>query len=300
MRLDASENRPMENYKYVFAGNRFFVLEKMLELQLTFVQVFAVRDSFLARELQKRGIAFEVLAGRRALLEGLKSLDFDVFVSNGCPVILPISELTSNNEKLFINIHPSLLPDLRGRDPVPGAILRGIPSGATCHIMEDGIDSGDIIAQVRIEMTDDLDCGLLYQLSFMAEQEVFVEAFRRSFAPAEAQSSKGKPTHYTLADADVEIDFSEDADAICRRIRAFDSRSQGAFFVYNENKFVVRDCEVVTNPFIITRFSDSAENQIVLNYEQKLIIRKGPAFLKLKQISGGDVGILESGEIISS
>jgi methionyl-tRNA formyltransferase len=290
----------MENYKYVFAGNRFFVLQKMLEMNMPVVQVFALRDSFLARELQTKGIAFEVLPGKPEMIQALKSLDFDVFVSNGCPVILPISELTRDNTKLFINIHPSLLPDLRGRDPVPGAILRGVPSGATCHIMDDGIDSGNIISQVRIEMTDDLDCGLLYQLSFMAEQEAFVQAFQRGFTPTEVQLSIGQPTHYTRKDADLAIDFSEDAETICRRIRAFDSRSQGAFFVYHEKKFVVRDCEVVTNPFIITRFSDSAENQIVLNYEQKLIIRKGSAFLKLKQISGGDIGCLKPGEIISS
>lgn len=288
----------MKDRKYVFAGNRFFVLEKMLELELPLAKIFALRDSFLARELDRRGIAYEIIPPKREFVQILKALDFDIFVSNGCPVILPVSELTAGNNKLFINIHPSFLPDLRGSDPVPGALLYGRKSGATCYVMDDKVDTGAIISQIPIEMTDDLECGLLYQLSFIAEQEVFLRAFQREFKPTHAQSTRKSDIYYTRKDVDLEINFQEDAYAICRRVKAFDSRSQGAFFMHKGRRFVVRDCEIVSNPFLLSHFSDVAENQIVLNYEQKIIIKKGAAFLKLKQISGDDISSLKTNSII--
>ena len=268
--------------RYVFAGNRFFVLEKMLELNLTMIKVFALRDSFLAKELERRNIPYEIIPPKREFVQILKTLDFNVMVTNGCPVILPITELTSGNHKVFINIHPSFLPDLRGSDPVPGALLYGRMSGATCYVMDDKIDTGNIIAQIPIEMTDDLDCGLLYQLSFIAEQEVFLLAFQQGFRPIHAQTASPDNIYYTRRESDLEINFQEDAEAICRRIRAFNSRSQGAYFLHKGSRIVVRDCEIVRNPFLLSHFSNAVENQVIFNYEMKIVLRKGSVFLKIK------------------
>jgi methionyl-tRNA formyltransferase len=47
-----------------------------------------------------------------------------------------------------VNIHPSLLPDARGVDPVFQALLPGAsPSGVTVHFMSPELDAGRIIAQ---------------------------------------------------------------------------------------------------------------------------------------------------------
>lgn len=288
----------MENRKYVFAGNRFFVLEKMLELNLPMVKIFALNDSVLVKELERRNISYEVIPPRREFVEILKALDFDILVTNGCPVILPITELTSRNNKLFVNVHPSFLPDLRGSDPVPGALLHGRMSGATCFVMDDKIDTGNIIAQIPIEMTDDLECGLLYQLSFIAEPEVFFLAFQRDFRPICAQTSSLDDIYYTRKESDLEINFQEDVEAICRRIRAFNSRSQGAYFFYKGSKIIVRDCEIVRNPFLFNHFSAAEENQVILNYEMKIILKKGSIFLKLKQITADDISHIRPGDVI--
>ena len=41
--------------------------------------------------------------------------DYDILVSNGCPYILPLNEL---KKAKYVNVHPSLLPNLKGIDPV--------------------------------------------------------------------------------------------------------------------------------------------------------------------------------------
>nr|WP_255603928.1 formyltransferase family protein [Oscillochloris sp. ZM17-4] len=48
----------------------------------------------------------------------------------------------------FLNVHPSLLPDLRGPEPIFWALRAGAERvGATVHLMDPGLDTGDIVAQ---------------------------------------------------------------------------------------------------------------------------------------------------------
>lgn len=58
----------------------------------------------------------------------------------------------------FINMHPSYLPYCRGKDPYFWSIIEDVPFGLTLHFIDDGIDTGDIIFQHRIEI-DDFDTG---------------------------------------------------------------------------------------------------------------------------------------------
>ncbi len=277
----------MENYegkKFCFSCNRFFVLEEMLNAKLDICRIFAVPGSFLQRELVKRNIPFEFIEDKKRLTAQLLSLDFDYFIANGLPVILPVKQLTEKNSKQFINIHPSLLPDMRGKDPVPGALLYGHSSGATCHFMNDGIDTGNIIEQVAIDYSEGLDCGLLYQLSFEAEKEVFSKALKNGFHNKGPQVLTGDEVYYNLKEADKVIDFNKDTDFILRQVKAFNSRTQGAYFIFNGLKVIVRDAEIVTNSYLIDKTKHLQENEVVFVYEQKILLKKASGCIKLKQI----------------
>lgn len=53
--------------------------------------------------------------------------------------------------KACVNVHPSLLPALRGPDPVFRALERGlITTGITIHVVEDGFDTGHVLCQVPV------------------------------------------------------------------------------------------------------------------------------------------------------
>jgi methionyl-tRNA formyltransferase len=283
--------RMMPNTRFIFAGNRFFVLKEMLDADLNVQRILAVKNSHLERELALRRIDYSAIGTRGDLISNLRTTDFEYFVANGCPYIVPIAEFDTR-VKHFINIHPSYLPDLRGADPVPGALLFGRDAGATCHLMDEGIDTGPIISQVRIPYSDDLDAGLLYQLSFQAEQEVFRLALARNFVPLCSQAASLDAVYYTKKPGDLRIDFSESAETIVRRIRAFGNKSQGAFFLVGPSVIKVYDAEIVTNPYILTKTGEFEENAVVLAYENNLLIRKAPNCLKLKNIVGDTSGIM--------
>ena len=53
----------------------------------------------------------------------------------------------------FVNTHPSLLPFNRGRNYNFWALVEGCPYGVSIHMVEEGIDCGDIISQKKINYT---------------------------------------------------------------------------------------------------------------------------------------------------
>ena len=61
-----------------------------------------------------------------------------------------------------VNLHPSLLPYNRGSYPNVWSIVDGTPAGATLHYIDEGIDTGDIIAQRRVEVSPSDTGGTLY------------------------------------------------------------------------------------------------------------------------------------------
>ena len=262
----------MENKKYAFAGNRAFVLQRMRELGLNIVKIWAVRGSYLERYLDKEELEYSVIGVRGKFLEDIKTTDFDFFISNGLPVILP-EEIFCNRKK-FVNIHPSLLPDLRGRDPVPGAILYRRDSGATCHLMNKGIDSGDIIAQVEIPYSDDLDAGLLYQLSFRAEADAFEAAYDKRFLPVRKQILRDTDIYYSYQPTDMDIDLGEDtAVSIASKVKAFSTGNKGARICVEDRIFSCSDVVCLQNPYIKEQYGKSPWGKILLQYEDRVVVK---------------------------
>jgi methionyl-tRNA formyltransferase len=85
-----------------------------------------------------------------ASVEALRDLDADLFLVATFPILLP-AEVRGLARLGSVNAHPSLLPRHRGRDPIFWTLLHGDDeSGVTLHWMDDGVDSGDVIAQRRI------------------------------------------------------------------------------------------------------------------------------------------------------
>lgn len=72
-----------------------------------------------------------------------------------------------------VNLHNSFLPWNRGAHPCTWAIVDRTPAGATMHWMDEGIDTGDIIYQQRLEVTETETAHELYRRTIDTEVEVF-------------------------------------------------------------------------------------------------------------------------------
>ena len=80
----------------------------------------------------------------------LKSHSIHFIVSYRCPHIIrqPVIDYVHGR---IINLHISFLPFNRGADPNLWSFLEDTPKGVTIHYIDCGLDTGDIIAQERIE-----------------------------------------------------------------------------------------------------------------------------------------------------
>lgn len=280
--------------KFLFIGNRKFVLEEMLKQKCVIVKILVIKGSYLEKDIKSLDINYEVIDSKKQLISYIREIDFDILISNGCPFILPISKLPQ--DKKYLNIHPSYLPDLRGVDPTIGSILFHRDSGATCHYMNDIIDSGDIVSRVKIPITDDLDVSLLYQLSFIAEKEAFKLALKNHFLSEYKQEvDSQKYIYYTRKPSDKVITFKETNSLIIQRIKAFCNKSQGAYFKFKNEIFKVFSAEILTNEFLVKSVNEYNDMIILFSYEDSIIFKKDGQIIKFSNIEG-DFKLLQKGE----
>lgn len=289
--------KELSHLKYVFIGNRSFVLKEMLSKKLNIVHCIVMKDSYLEREVELFNIAYTTINSKAEMHELLHTLDFDVLISNGCSFILNVNAFSKN--KKFINIHPSFLPDLKGKDPIIGAIYFKRDTGATCHVMDEGIDTGEIIAQIKIPFSDDLDAGLLYQLSFIAEQKAFNEAFERGFEPFQKQNINQDLIYYSYKENDRYISLETSADSIIQKSKALSNLSKGSVFLVNQVEYIFYGAALVTNSFFVSACNNFSHLQIVLVFEKSIIFKFNEKLIRLHSIIG-DLSKIKIGSKISS
>lgn len=267
----------------VFVGNRRFVLEKLIQKGFD-LKVFVVKGSHLERDILSGifdDIPYQVVSSKEELLSHLNSIEFDLLISNGCPYILPVEQLPSAT---YINIHPSYLPDLKGCDPVIGAILFERNAGATCHVMNEDIDSGDIVSQVKIPYTEDLDVTTLYQLSFLAEAEAFEEAYNLGFEAQVTQSVTSDLLYYNRKPKDMELLLSDTNDHMLQKIKAFNNKRIGCSFFSENTEYKVFRAYKVVNPYLISYAMRHKECEVVLSYEDSMVFHRNKEVIRFEGI----------------
>ncbi|MCI5211073.1 MAG: hypothetical protein D3910_20315, partial [Candidatus Electrothrix sp. ATG2] len=104
----------------------------------------------------------------------LSALDLDYIIGIHFPYIVPKNVLTLPKYGV-INLHPAFLPFNRGWHTASWAIIDGTPYGATLHLMDEGVDTGDILHQKEVKVCIDDTAHTLYQKVLKAEYEVFIE-----------------------------------------------------------------------------------------------------------------------------
>src|SRR5262249_15458704 len=152
-----------------------------------------------------------------------------------------------------INIHASLLPLLRGAAPIQAAIRDGhAETGITIMRMVKALDAGPVILQARTPMPDDETYGeLQLRLAEMGALALIEALALLGMGTAvEVPQDDTKATYASKVDrAMTQIDWTADAPAVARVIRAYDPRP-GAFTRAKSGEvklFGARQIESVTN-----------------------------------------------------
>lgn len=137
-------------------------------------------------------------------------------------------ELLAIPPRGMVNVHPSLLPELRGAAPVEWAILRGIEkTGVTIMQMEAGMDSGPIIHQIPHRIDPDVSGGELSDHLAEMGAQALVEAL----AMLEQDALRPVPQDHSRATFApkltrelARLDWTKPADVVARFTRGLDPR----------------------------------------------------------------------------
>lgn len=148
-----------------------------------------------------------------------------------------------------LNVHPSLLPKLRGASPIQSAILEdaplGVPheAGVTIMLIDEEVDHGPIVAQEKILVPNWPPKGsTLEEILGVFGGKLLVKTIPSwitgSITPTEQNHDQATYTKKITKESG-HINLSDDPVRIYRKIRAFDVWPR-AYFTTNRNGRVVR------------------------------------------------------------
>ena len=153
------------------------------------------------------------------VVDTIKNLSPDFIVVAAYGQILPkeILEIAP-----CINLHASLLPKYRGASPIQQALLNGdLVTGVTAMLMDEGLDTGDILAYCVTEILKEDVAPLLFEkLSFLAKN-LCVDVLKK-FYEIEPIKQKSVDASYCkkIKKSDGLVDF-DDANKLFNKYRAF-------------------------------------------------------------------------------
>lgn len=142
-----------------------------------------------------------------------------------------------------VGFHPAALPANRGRHPITWALVLGLDKTASTYFfMDTGVDSGDILSQREILISDLDDARTLYNKVTEAALEQ-IEDFLPTLASGSARRIKQSQLHVNTwrkrGRADGIIDWRMSAQTIHNLVRGLSRPYVGAHFLLDEKEIKV-------------------------------------------------------------
>lgn len=220
---------------------------------------------------------------RDEAVRGIRELAPDVIVVMAYGQILPRAVLEIPRIAC-LNLHASLLPKHRGAAPIQAAIVAGdTETGITVMYMDEGLDTGDMLLQSRISIAPDETGGSLHdrlaEIAPRALQQA-LELVSIGNAPRVAQNSADATYAPKLEREHGLIDWTEEALAIERKIRAFDPWP-GAYTVLRDRSGAVRKLKIFRAS---VEGADAAPGQLLVSAQGGLAIPARDGALRLAEV----------------
>ena len=146
-----------------------------------------------------------------------------------------------------INVHGSLLPELRGGAPIHWAIIRGYKeTGITIMDMSSKMDAGDIISQKSIKIDDDMILDTLYEKMSYLGRDLLIETLPsiiNNTCTRTKQDESIVTFGYNIKKEDCKIDFSKSSQEIKNLIRGLNS-IPGAYCYLDNKRMKIYNIEI--------------------------------------------------------
>lgn len=193
-----------------------------------------------------RGEEPSCLLTEKEELKLIEQVKPDIIISCGFRYIVP-ADIRRIPPKGCVNIHSSYLPYNRGAHPNVWSIIENTPAGVSIHFMDDGIDTGPIIARRKIDVSFSDNARDLYKKLEDAQFELFGETWDqiKQGSINLIKQEKGEGTFHTVKDFEklcqIELDKQYTGRELLNRLRALTFPPyDNAYVIVNGKKFYLR------------------------------------------------------------
>ena len=206
----------------------------------------------------------------------LRAARLDVMVVAAYGLLLP-AEVLEIPARGCINIHASLLPRWRGAAPIQRAILAGdMRTGVSIMQMDPGLDTGPVLLEEAIDIHPEDTTGTLTEaLAALGARAVVAALAKLGELQPRAQDA-ARATHAPkVTKGEAVIDWTQPAEAIGRRIRAFNP-APGAETRLGDETVKIWEARPVE--------AAGAPGEIVVCDGQRVVVACGEGGLELRRV----------------
>ncbi len=233
-----SEKNKTKEARIVFMGTSKFaseILGAMIAADLNIISVFTKADKKSGRDREIKESEVKITAkikniqvfqperlDEESIVE-IKNQKPDLIVVAAYGKIIP-ADIINIPEFGTLNIHPSLLPKFRGPSPIQNALLCGeTETGTTIMLIDEGIDTGDIVKQVKTEIKPEETYSELSDKLSKLSASLLIETLplwiEKKIKPARQDDSKATLCQL-IEKSDGKILWTDEAESIFNRYRA--------------------------------------------------------------------------------
>ncbi len=248
----------MNDIKVVFMGTPDFAresLKALVEANINVVGVFTNPDKPSGRgmklkmsEVKEYAISKDIpiyqplkVRNNEEVIKTLKELNPDFIVVVAYGKILP-KEVLEIPRLGCINVHGSLLPNLRGAAPIQWSIINGDSvTGVTTMYMDEGMDTGDMLLKAEIDITDEDNLETVYNKLKVVGGELLVKTLNGIVNNSITRvKQEGEATYAPMINKDtLKIDFNKTGREIFNHVRGLSPVPGTVMFIDENTKFKV-------------------------------------------------------------
>lgn len=248
----------MNDIKVVFMGTPDFAresLKALVEANINVVGVFTNPDKPSGRgmklkmsEVKEYAISKDIpiyqplkVRNNEEVIKTLKELNPDFIVVVAYGKILP-KEVLEIPRLGCINVHGSLLPNLRGAAPIQWSIINGDSvTGVTTMYMDEGMDTGDMLLKAKIDITDEDNLETVYNKLKVVGGELLVKTLNGIVNNSITRvKQEGEATYAPMINKDtLKIDFNKTCREIFNHVRGLSPVPGTLMFIDENTKFKV-------------------------------------------------------------
>lgn len=210
----------------------------------------------------------------------LREYNADVFVVAAYGQILS-KEILDMPKYGCVNIHASLLPKYRGAAPIQWSIIDGEKiTGVTTQMMAEGIDTGDILDTLEVEIAADETGGSLFDKLTVAGSEIIIETLKKleNGTVTRTPQDDSKSSYAKMLDKKLgDLDFTKPADELERLVRGLNPWPS-AYTRYNGKTLKIWKSEVVDKEYA------GECGQIVDKTKKAVIVKTGKGALAITEL----------------